>query len=94
MDLAGREEKLFSVTNAYSPNASDLGYPPFTTPVGSGYYTVGITVDNTTTPPSYLITATPTGSQASDSTCKTLTVDQAGVQGSTGSGTAATCWGN
>src|ERR1700722_5946567 len=64
MDLAGREEKLFSVTNAYSANASDLGYPPFTTAVRSGYYFVAVTVDNTTTPPSYLIVATPTGSQA------------------------------
>jgi|HubBroStandDraft_2_1064218.scaffolds.fasta_scaffold472823_2 type IV pilus assembly protein PilE len=94
MDLAGREEKLFSVTNAYSPNASDLGYPAFTTAVGSGYYTVAVTVDNAATPPSYLIIATAIGSQASDSACKTLTVDQTGVQGSTGSGTAATCWGN
>jgi len=94
MDLAGREEKLYSVTNAYSQNAADLGYPAFTQAVGNGYYFVSIVADNTTTPPSYVITATPTGLQLNDSTCTTLTVNQAGVQGATPPANVATCWGN
>lgn len=96
LDLAGREEKLFSSTNAYSGTPSDLGYAavgtPFPITIGSGYYSVNVTVP--TIPTTYLITATATGAQSSDGACLTLTLTQAGVQGSTGSGTAATCWGS
>jgi len=96
LDLAGREEKLFSTTNAYTATPSDLGYgavgTPFPITVGSGYYTVSATVANP--PVSYLITATAIGSQAADTQCTTLSVDQTGAQTSTGTGTASTCWGN
>ncbi len=95
LDLAGREEKLFSTTNAYSATPSDLGYGPvgaiFPVPVGS-YYTVSVAVPNP--PVSYLITATAVGLQVGDTACVTLSVDQTGAQTSTGTGTAATCWGN
>ncbi|HEY1413558.1 MAG TPA: type IV pilin protein [Rhodopila sp.] len=91
LDLAGREEKLYSTTNAYSQAASDLGYAPFTQPVGSGFYTVSVAVPNP--PISYVITATAINAQAADTACATLTVDQTGAQGSTGSGTPAACWG-
>ena len=95
LDLAGREENLFSTTNAYSATPSDLGYGPvgsnFPITVGSGYYSVTVAIP---TPTSYTITATPVGSQAADTTCATLSVNQLGVQSSTGTGTAATCWGN
>jgi type IV pilus assembly protein PilE len=91
LDLAGREEKLYSTTNAYSQAASDLGYAAFTQRIGSGFYTVGVAVPNP--PISYVITATAVGAQASDTACATLWVDQTGAQGSTGSGTPATCWG-
>ena len=95
MDLAGREEKLFSTTNAYSAVPSDLGYGPvgavFPIAVGSGYYQVSVAVP---TPVSYVITATPIGSQANDTRCILFTVDQLGTQNSTGSDSVATCWGN
>src|ERR1700736_1151973 len=44
LDLAGREEKLFSITNAYSATPSDLGYGAGTWPIsiGSGYYNVSV----------------------------------------------------
>jgi type IV pilus assembly protein PilE len=92
LDLAGREEKLFSTTNAYSATAADLGYAAFPSAVGSGYYNVSAAVGNP--PVSYVITATAIGTQANDTQCATLSVDQLGVQSSTGTGTAATCWGN
>jgi type IV pilus assembly protein PilE len=96
MDLAGREEKLFSTVNAYSGTPSDLGYGavgavyPIT--VGSGYYQVSVTVANP--PISFLVTATAIGSQVGDTKCVTLSVDNFGSQTSTGTETAATCWGN
>jgi type IV pilus assembly protein PilE len=95
LDLAGREEKLFSTTNAYSAAASDLGYAavgvPWPINVGSNYYSVSVTVPTATT---YVITATPINNQASDTQCLTLFVDQTGLQQSTGSAPPATCWGN
>jgi type IV pilus assembly protein PilE len=92
LDLAGREEKLFSTTNAYSAAATDLGYTTFANPIGGGYYTIGVAVGNP--PIIYTITATVAGAQVSDGQCQTLTIDQAGNQTSTGSAPATTCWGN
>ena len=92
LDLAGREEKLFSTTNAYSAAATDLGYAAFPVAVGSGYYNVSAAVGNP--PVTYVITATATGMQVNDTSCVTLSVNELGVQSSTGTGTAATCWGN
>jgi type IV pilus assembly protein PilE len=98
LDLAGREEKLFSTTNAYSATLSDLGYSSNT--VGSGYYTVAITVPDTTQAnyasiPTYLITATAIAAQTGDTQCATLSINQTGAQLSTPTTTpASTCWGN
>jgi type IV pilus assembly protein PilE len=96
LDLASREEKLFSTTNAYSPNLTDLGYP--NAPVGSGYYTVAIVSPDpaqSATIPTYLITATAISSQVGDTQCATLSINQTGLQMSTPTTTpASTCWGN
>jgi type IV pilus assembly protein PilE len=99
LDLAGREEKLFSVANAYSALPSDLGYGAGAWPikVGSNYYQVTVASPDPLQPAgtaSYSITANAIGTQASDTTCLTLSVNQIGTQTSTGTGTAATCWGN
>jgi type IV pilus assembly protein PilE len=107
LDLAGREEKLFSTTNQYSAIPSVLGYGTATTavsfPVGSSngtnYYNVLITTpdpNQPANPNSYTITATPiAGSpQAADSTCTSLTVNQLGQQTATPVANAATCWSN
>ena len=107
LDLAGREEKLFSTTNLYSAIPSVLGYGTATTavsfPVGSSngtnYYNVLITTPDPlqpANPNSYTITATPIpGSpQAADTTCTSLTVNQLGQQTATPAANAATCWSN
>jgi type IV pilus assembly protein PilE len=103
LDLAGREEKLFSTANAYSALPSDLGYGAVGTlwpiKVGSDYYQVFVTSPDPTQvgiAESYSITAVPVpgSTQAGDTTCLSLSVNQLGAQTSTGSGTAATCWGN
>ena len=107
LDLAGREERYFSTSNRYSQKDGPLGYAASTStnnitnlPIGSGYYTVTVTVpDNTQVPTpanSYLITATAAGTtQINDTACQSFWVNQIGQQGYTGSApTAATCWGN
>ena len=97
LDLAGREEKLFSTMNAYSQTASDLGYAAFPATVGSGYYQVTVAAPDPNqggAAGTYSITATPRGTQLNDTTCASLSVNQLGAQTATPAANAATCWGN
>jgi type IV pilus assembly protein PilE len=98
LDLAGREERLFSTTNAYSNLEAALGYAVATSttvmtamPFGNGYYTLTVT---TPTASSYTLTATPAGSQLNDTACGTFQLNQLGQQTVSGTTSAATCWGN
>jgi len=45
-----------------------------------------------TTATTYALTAVPQGAQVSDTTCANLTLNQAGVQGRSGSGDLERCW--
>ena len=86
LDLASREEKFYSLNNAYA-SAATLN---FTTAIKDGsntYYNVTVTLVTTTNPPTYTGTATPAGSQAVDS-CGTYTVNSLGQQTPTTTG----CW--
>jgi len=96
LDLASLEERYFSTQNAYSANASDLGYSAWPATVGSGYYQINaptvvaavapsITVP-AGTPATYSFTAVPvaTSSQASDVLCASFTINSAGQQTATG----------
>jgi type IV pilus assembly protein PilE len=103
LDIAGREERFLSVSNAYSQLPSDVGYgggawPQNVTP--NSYYSVTVTVPAPGFPagtPSFLVSATPINVQASDTTCATFTVNQIGQQTAQNAGgvdTSATCWGS
>ena len=104
LDLAGREERNFSTRNAYSQLQDELGYSataatPFPVTVGSGYYSVNVTVTAAvpgppSVPASYTITATAIGDQLKDTACRTFTLDSTGLQTAITSGGAATttCW--
>jgi len=103
LDLAGREERLFSTTNAYSNVEAFLGYAAAGTtvmtnmPFGNGNYTLTATVPDPGQPagtPSYLLSATPVGTQANDTSCGSFSLNQLGQQTVSGTGTAASCWGN
>jgi type IV pilus assembly protein PilE len=99
MDLAGREERMFSTTNAYSADPTQLGYAAvgsgavFPQIVGSGYYNITVVVP---TPTTYTITATAiTADQLKDGSCFQFLVTQTGQQSSLSSGganTTNTCW--
>src|SRR5580692_2060077 len=90
LDLAGREERLFSTTNTYSGDEAFLGYATVSTPMtnmpfGNGYYTLtAVAPDPSQTVgiPSYILKATPVAgnSQASDSQCGSFSLNQLGVQ--------------
>jgi type IV pilus assembly protein PilE len=93
LDMAGREEKLFSLINAYSDTGADLGYTALPVNIDN-YYSVSVTINAPTNPPSYSIVATAIGSQANDTACATLSIDQLGNQTATPAANASTCWGN
>jgi type IV pilus assembly protein PilE len=105
LDLAGREERLFSTTNTYSQDEAFLGYATVSTQMtgmtfGNRYYTLTAVVPDAVNQPgvtnSYLLTATPVAgnSQANDTTCGSFSVNQLGQQTVSGTGTAASCWGD
>ena len=74
MDLANREQQYLLDARVYATGGTTLTMLNVTVPSEvSSFYTV--TVDPGATPPSYTITATPIGAQASDGV---LTLDQAG----------------
>ena len=99
LDLAGREEKLFSTTNAYSQTPSDLGYSgAWPIPIGSLYYQVSVVSPDLSQPvatqPNYLITATAINAQTADTQCTSLSVNQLGQQTAVPAANASLCWGN
>jgi len=95
LDLAGREERLFSTTNSYSSDELFLGYATVSTPMtnmafGNGYYQLTAVATVST----YTLTAKPVGAQANDTACGQFFVNQLGVQTVSGTATAASCWGD
>jgi len=102
LDLAGREERFFSLANNYSQLPTDLGYAgAFPQLVGSGYYTITVTVPDPAfvaaggIGPSFVITATPVGTQVNDTDCQSFSDNQIGKQSSLNSAPADStpiCW--
>jgi type IV pilus assembly protein PilE len=99
LDLATRAERMYSTTNSYwdTTNAltpADLGYTgnwPITN-VGSGYYSINLSNSTAT---SFTFTATASGTQVSDTTCNTFTVDNTGKQAALDKSNVdqtQTCW--
>jgi type IV pilus assembly protein PilE len=99
LDLAGREERFYSVSNNYSQTPSDLGYPGvFPQNVGSNFYSINVVVGVGPPPanaPTYVITATAINQQLNDTSCFSFSINQLGQQSSLDSGggnSTATCW--
>lgn len=82
--LLDRRAYATSIVNAPASNGLGMSIPANV----STYYTVSIATDNTTSPPSFLVSAVPQGAQATER-CATLRITQSGVKTATGTGT---CW--
>jgi type IV pilus assembly protein PilE len=98
LDIAGREERYLSTNGTYTADPTQFGYPAgLPIAVGSGYYTVNVAV---TAPaagaaPTYALTATPVGTQVSDTGCASFTVTQTGQRtatNSSGADASTDCW--
>ena len=101
LDLASREERYYSMQNAYTSSATALGYTGWGIPIGSGYYQLGqpsnINAATATTPATFTLTATPVAGkgQDQDTDCQSFTVTQTGQETSTNSASgdsSAICW--
>jgi type IV pilus assembly protein PilE len=90
-ELAARQERFLYSNNAYADNLPAIGG---TSGMAGSYYTVAIDPANTSST-TFKVVATAIGSQKTDDKqCQTMSLDQAGRQGSTGSTTNdAACWG-
>ncbi len=98
LQIADRQQRFFMDNKAYAGNLTDLGFAanPYIISDGGNssaatdpqsVYSISLSNVSTTT---YTITAAPLhGQQARDAACGSLTLNQAGVRGSGGSG----CWG-
>lgn len=94
-EAGARQERIYAEGNTYSNDLSKLVTNADGTSSPEGYYTMTVslscsrTVGGTTYYSCFDLTATATGSQASDTECATLTLAHTGKKGSTGGGT---CW--
>lgn len=82
-------ERCYSQNFAYNGACGSLPAFPQNSP--QSFYTINLTNLGTTT---YTLTATPVGNQAKDTTCASMSVNQAGVKtAADASGTSQTsCW--
>lgn len=89
-DVAARQERYLYSNNTYTETLGDLGA---SSSMAGSYYSVAIDPASTSTT-AFKVVATAVGTQQNDKACLTLTLDQAGRQGSTGTTTNdPKCWG-
>lgn len=92
--LGNKEEQQMLNTRCYFsyPTDTTCAPPAVTVPQEvSSNYTVTITASNTSTPPTYTITAAPTTAM-NDTRCGTLTLVNTGTKNSSGTDTVTNCW--
>jgi len=109
MQVANKEEQIMLDMRSYAPvsgsNANFANAPASPATATSGVnlpvpvhvdldYDLTVSTNAAgTSPPSYLITATPKAAQQQgDTRCNVLTLNQAGTKTASGPGTATTCW--
>ncbi|CCQ09609.1 Type IV pilus biogenesis protein PilE [Pseudoalteromonas luteoviolacea B = ATCC 29581] len=86
LDAANRQEQYFVDNRAYT---TDLAKLAISSTTENGYFTLATTVTGNT----FVVTATAAaGPVKGDSVCSTLTINEIGVKGATGSGTTDYCW--
>ena len=95
VEVASRQERQLIDNRGYAANITALTSAGLVIPATvAANYTVTTTSPRTgMTTPSYEVKAVPTGNQlAKDTKCGTLTLDETGLKGETGTGTVASCW--
>lgn len=89
LDLAARMEQYYSENNHSYANAS-LAKLKISETTTNNFYALAITQ---VTPVTYVLLAEPLGIQAErDAACASLTLDQLGRKGATGTASSTMCW--
>lgn len=89
LDVAQRQGRFFTAgePSTYTTNLADLGF------TNGAHYTISVAATaGSTIASSYTLTATPVGTQASDTECAKFTLTSTNVKGISGSGTVGRCW--
>ncbi|NUO75403.1 MAG: type IV pilin protein [Lysobacter sp.] len=90
LELAQRAERFHTQGNSYVGFGASLSAADRQSPrTGAAAYTLRVSDE---TANGYTLRAEPSGAQANDTACAGLSLNQAGVKGSTGSAGAAHCW--
>jgi len=97
VSLTSKQQQVFLDTRQYfctSTSATCTQTLTITAPSEvSKNYTITATANNTATPPTYFVIATPIGGQLTrDTACGTIKVDQSGTKYISGTGTVNGCW--
>ena len=88
LSMAGALERCFTRFNAY--NNAGCGIATTNVPSTEGKYLVSASFASAT---QFTVSAVPQGTQAKDTRCGTLSIDQANVRSKTGTKSVAECWG-
>lgn len=92
MSVSNKEEQYILDAHQYTATLGAGGLGLATPTDIAAYYSIGI-ANIGATPPTYTITATPTGTQASNDTkCGSVSIDQTGAKSISGTGSLADCW--
>ncbi|WP_407279976.1 type IV pilin protein [Aromatoleum evansii] len=90
LDIATRQQQYRLDARTFG-SLSDIGMSTPPSEVSKHY---AISLDGAPTATAFTVQAVPTGAQlAQDAKCGTLSINQAGNKGISGSGSAADCWG-
>ena len=86
LDAANKQEQFFVDNRQYASDLGDLG---IATETENGYFTISVEADAS----SFTVIATAdSGPVAGDTQCSTLTINELGLKGNTGSGDTDLCW--
>lgn len=93
LGIANQQEQYNLDARQYATSLTSLGGASSVPAEVSKNYSVAVAASNAVAPPTYTVSATPTGGQATNDTkCGTLSIDQSGSKGISGTGTVKDCW--
>jgi len=96
LDVASREARYYTTTNAYASTLVAMGYPSDPMPItdtNNYYYKVSVALGaNNLGVPTFTVTATPVGNQAKDTECGIFTYNGVGQRTTSGTGSTQNCW--
>ena len=86
------EQGALALEKCYTRSMTYVGCPAPVAATEEGHYTVALAGGVSGLATSFVLTATPAGSQVQDAECGAFTLSDTGVRGVSGSGTAQACW--